>query len=410
MEIIKEKKYELNVLWINLSKFFERSGYYGLRSLLFLYMFKHLKIDQQDTALIYGFFTGLVGVSYIIGGVIGDLLTGNKLATIIGSGTMAIGAFCLCIPDVSLLYIGLLLIIIGSGLYGPNTFSLLSRSHQNNPKTLDGSFTIMNLSINLGAFIGVLAISYFALENYTLGFALSGIFLVISCALSLLVKKQDVPAQSHLTHTVSWRAIMIIGSILISGIFWGIYELSGVRTNEIITELSQLADLPVPGSFINSIPPVMAIFCALPLFLLWTFIYIKPIIKIGIGLLIAAGSFLLIVNFPQKLGLEHLNSFMLILFLLALVEVLISPSVFSIIALNSSPKFQGMIFAASTLPSRIFSMVILPVLFEINIDQTPLLVAGILLLVLLGVGSLILGFLTKEKFSMNEVVIHDALD
>lgn len=410
MEKITGKKYELNILWLVLSKFFERSGYYGMRSILLLYMVQQLMVNEQDTAVIYGFFTGLIGVGYLIGGVAGDLLLGSKLATLIGAGTMALGAFSLCVPDVNLLYLGLLLIIIGGGLYGPNSLSLISRSHKDNPKTLDGSFTVMNFAINLGALIGVMAISDFAVQNFSLGFAISAIAILISGALTLLVKEEKATNNAFIYSPVGIRAILIIGTVLISAIFWIVYELSGEATGEISLKFSQLPNTPLPSSFMSTIPPVAAGIFAIPLFLIWTFVYIKPLIKIGIGLLIAAFSFLLILNFPEKVGLEHMSSFMLILFLLALVEVLISPSVFSIIALNSSQKFQGIIFAASFLPSRIFSIAVLPIIFRSNISQTPILVTGIVFLVLLGIGSLIVGLVLKDNHKESKNEIADALD
>lgn len=410
MEKITGKKYDLNILWLVLSKFFERSGYYGMRSILFLYMIQQLMIDEQDTALIYGFFTGLIGVGYIIGGVAGDLLLGSKLASIIGSGAMVLGAFCLCVPDLNLLYLGLFLIIIGVGLYGPNSLSLISRSHQNNPKTLDGSFTIMNFAINLGAFIGVMAISVLAVQNYSLGFAISAISIIVSGVLTIFVKDHKATNSSYVVSPIGLRTFLIIGTVLVSGIFWSVYELSGGTTGEISLQLSQLPNTPLPSTFMSTIPQVAAGIFAIPLFLIWTFIYIKPLVKLGVGLLIGAVSFLLIVTFPEKVGLEHVNNFMLILFLLALVEVLISPSVFSIIALNSSQKFQGIIFAVSFLPSRIFSISVMPIIFKLDIGQTPILVTGIILLVLLGIGTLIIGLLTKDKFKARSNEIADALD
>jgi POT family proton-dependent oligopeptide transporter len=410
MEQIKGRKYELNILWLTLSKFFERCGYYGIRSILFLYMIQQLMIDQQDTAVIYGFFTGLIGVGYLIGGVVGDLLLGSKLATIIGSGTMALGAFCLSVPDVNMLYLGLFLIIIGGGLFGPNSLSLISQSHQNNLKTLDGSFTLFNFAINLGSFLGVMAVSVLALNNYALGFAISGTAILVSGILTLFVKEPKVDNRSFSTNPIGTRTILIIGTVLMSGIFWVIYELSGGTTGEISLQLSQLPGNPLPTTLMTTIPTVLAAILAVTLFIIWTFVYIKPLIKIGFGLLIAAVSFLFILNFPQQVGSEHLNSFLAILFLLALVEVLISPSVFTIIALNSSPKFQGIIFAASFLPSRIFSIALMPLIFKLNINLTSILVTGIILLVLIGIVVLTLGFVLKENVKPKPNQITDALD
>lgn len=397
LERIKGKKYEMNILWLVCSKFFERFGYYGIRSLLLVYLVQQLKMKEQDSMMVYDSFIELISVSFLIGGVLGDLVIGSKKSLLFGSFITAIGAFCLCVPNENLFYIGLLLVIIGSGLYGPNSLSLIGRSHPNNPKTLDGSFNIMFLAINIGAFLGAFLISIVVAENYAIGFALSALAFIISGVLSLFVRDKKPKNTSLVRNSISLRSILVIAAVFASGIFLATDRMSGVITSDISMQLSQHPNSSFPNSFIYTLPSIAAMILAIPLVFVWTFIYIKPFIKIGVGILISTVAFIILLNFPEEVGLNYMNKFMLILFFLALVEVLISPSVYTVIALYTSQRFQGIVFALSYIPSILFSILLSPFIFETSNNHMTFFLLGIILLGSIGIGCLIIGFVVKDS-------------
>lgn len=82
-----------------------------------------LKMENAEALSIYGWFTASIVFSIIIGAIIGDLLIGNKKAIIIGGVLQSLGAFSLCIPSITGLYIGLFFVTLGGGLYTPNIIS-----------------------------------------------------------------------------------------------------------------------------------------------------------------------------------------------------------------------------------------------------------------------------------------------
>lgn len=124
MEKIHNLKHTKENFYYSLSRMLERASYYGFRALVILYMTGEiLKMDRTEALSIYGWFTGSMVFSQIIGGLFGDLLIGNKRAIIIGGIIQVIGAFSLCLPSTTGLYLGLFLVVLGSGFFTPNILS-----------------------------------------------------------------------------------------------------------------------------------------------------------------------------------------------------------------------------------------------------------------------------------------------
>ena len=162
-----------------LSRTFERASYYGLRSVLLLYMIgETINMTRDEARNMYGLFIGSFIFSQILGGIVGDLVLGNKRSLIIGGILQALGAFSLCIPSAIGLYTGLVFISLGAGLYSPNILSLFGKLYSNKQKLLDSGFMIFYTAINLGVIIGPLLIGYLGYMNYTYGFITSGILMV----------------------------------------------------------------------------------------------------------------------------------------------------------------------------------------------------------------------------------------
>lgn len=173
-----------------LSRMLERASYYGLRALVVLYMTGEiLKMESTEAIMIFGWFAGSVVFSQIVGALLGDLLIGNKKLVIIGGFIQTIGAFSLCIPSTTGLYIGLFLIVIGSGFYTPNIISNFGKLYLTKTKLLDSGFTLFYLAINLGSFLGILLIGYSGEKfGYNIGFIISGMHILVKLTHVFLFK------------------------------------------------------------------------------------------------------------------------------------------------------------------------------------------------------------------------------
>ena len=128
----------------------ERFSYYGMRALLVLYMVNHLKLPRADALQVYAFYTGLVYLTPIVGGIVADRLLGRRKAVLIGGLVMALGHLAMAFE--ALLYPALGLLIVGNGFFKPNISTIVGGLYEEGDPRRDGGFTIFYMGINLGAF------------------------------------------------------------------------------------------------------------------------------------------------------------------------------------------------------------------------------------------------------------------
>ena len=76
----------------------ERFSYYGMRALLVLYMIKYLQFSTEKSGQIYGWYTGMVYLTPLLGGYIADRYLGQRKSIIIGGTLMALGHFAMAFP------------------------------------------------------------------------------------------------------------------------------------------------------------------------------------------------------------------------------------------------------------------------------------------------------------------------
>jgi POT family proton-dependent oligopeptide transporter len=137
-----------------------------MRAILILYMTKlwienGLNIPESSATLIYGFFTGFVYFTPIIGGWIADRFIGQRNAITIGGITMFIGQLVLFSINTHVgLAIGLVLLIIGNGFFKPNISTLVGRLYREGDARRDSAFSIFYMGINMGALIAPFVVAF----------------------------------------------------------------------------------------------------------------------------------------------------------------------------------------------------------------------------------------------------------
>ncbi|MFY7944924.1 MAG: peptide MFS transporter, partial [Crocinitomicaceae bacterium] len=181
------------------TEMWERFSYYGMRAILMLYMTKlwienGLNIDGSSASLIYGFFTGFVYLTPIIGGWIADNYLGQRKSITIGGITMFAGQLTLFAVNTHVgLAMGLVLLILGNGMFKPNISTMVGQLYRPGDNRRDSAFSIFYMGINLGAFLAPLVIAVltddiFAVRNnsgqvisygYKYGFLAAGIGMAI---------------------------------------------------------------------------------------------------------------------------------------------------------------------------------------------------------------------------------------
>jgi POT family proton-dependent oligopeptide transporter len=149
------------------TEMWERFSYYGMRAILILYLTKTLLegglgMDNAQAMLLYGYFTGLVYFTPLIGGWLADKYLGKRNAITIGGVTMMMGQFCLfAMNNMTGLYLGLILLIIGNGFFKPNISTLVGGLYEDGDDRRDSAFSIFYMGINLGALIAPFIVGFF---------------------------------------------------------------------------------------------------------------------------------------------------------------------------------------------------------------------------------------------------------
>ena len=166
-----------------LTEMWERMSYYGMRALLVLYMTgavtgfnPGLGWSQIESQAIYGIYSGMVYFMVVPGGWIADNILGHQKAVLIGALIIALGHFTLAIPIEQTFFLGLIFVVLGTGLLKGNISTIVGQLYENQDDKRDSGYTIFYMSINIGSTLGFLICSYLGEKiGWHWGFGAAGI-------------------------------------------------------------------------------------------------------------------------------------------------------------------------------------------------------------------------------------------
>ncbi len=169
------------------TEMWERFSYYGMRALLILFLTAAV-LDgggggwgwpQEHAYKLFGTYTALVYISTLLGGYVADKLIGYRKTLILGALLMTLGHASMAVETHFSIYLGLALLVFGTGLFKPNMTSIISEMYKNHQEKKDGAFTIFYMGVNAGAFLGILLCGYLGEQvGWSWGFGLAGIFML----------------------------------------------------------------------------------------------------------------------------------------------------------------------------------------------------------------------------------------
>jgi POT family proton-dependent oligopeptide transporter len=243
------------------TEMWERFSYYGMRALLVLYMVKHLlQPERADTVLgygamkgaleflfgplgvqplashIYGFYTALVYLTPIFGGLIADRLLGQRRTVILGAALMAAGHFMMAFEELFLL--ALLTLILGNGAFKPNISTQVGTLYAPGDRRRDRAFSIFYVGINLGAFFSPLVCGTLGETlGWHYGFTAAGIGMTIGLAIYLaalptlppdvLQRTTRADRDRPLDRSERQAVIALLVLFVPTTLFWATYEQQG---------------------------------------------------------------------------------------------------------------------------------------------------------------------------------------
>jgi POT family proton-dependent oligopeptide transporter len=183
------------------TELWERFSYYGMRAILTLYMLAKVSSDnpglgwEEGKALAtYGWYTMLVYVVSIPGGIIADKILGQKQSVMIGGWLLVAGHGVLSIEQDWAFYSGLLLIVLGVGMLKPNISTMVGGLYKEGDARRDKGFSIFYIGINVGAAVAAILVGLVANQyGWHYGFGLAAIGMVLGQLVYIF-------GQKYLTH------------------------------------------------------------------------------------------------------------------------------------------------------------------------------------------------------------------
>jgi POT family proton-dependent oligopeptide transporter len=167
------------------TEMWERMSYYGMRALLVLFMTASLQEEglaftMATATAIYGLYTGAVYFMGLPGGWMADRLIGGQSAVWYGGIIIMCGHIVLAIPSTQTFFIGLILVVLGTGLLKPNIGAMVGMLYSDEDKRRDSGYTLYYMGINIGSVIGYIVCGYLATNmgyHYAFGAAAVGMAL-----------------------------------------------------------------------------------------------------------------------------------------------------------------------------------------------------------------------------------------
>jgi POT family proton-dependent oligopeptide transporter len=204
-----------------LTEMWERFSYYGMRALLILFMVDGarggLALTDETAAAIYGLYTAAAYLSALPGGWIADRLWGAQRSILVGGVLIMCGHFVLVFPRVGTFFLGLILVVLGTGLLKPNVSAAVGALYSKGDSRRDSGFTLYYIGINLGATLGQTICGWLALMNWHYGFAAAGVGMLLGLIQFRLTRgtlgqagvAPAVPPTPKL-RTIAWSVVLAV--------------------------------------------------------------------------------------------------------------------------------------------------------------------------------------------------------
>ncbi|RAI44942.1 peptide MFS transporter [Rhodoplanes roseus] len=243
------------------TEMWERFSYYGMRALLVLYMVKHLSEPERAATVlgwaglhrgleaivgplgpqpfaswIYGFYTGLVYLTPLFGGLLADRVLGQRRTVVLGAVLMALGHFMMAVE--SLFLLALLTLILGNGAFKPNIVTQVGGLYGPGDARRDRAYSVFYVGINIGAFLAPLVCGTLGEGvGWHWGFGAAGIGMLLGLLIYLggsatlppdaATQAEALPETSGLAREDRRAILAILLLCLPVTLFWATYEQEG---------------------------------------------------------------------------------------------------------------------------------------------------------------------------------------
>ena len=331
----------------------ERFSYYGMRAVFTLYMVAAL-FTMESASEIYGYYTGLVYLTPLLGGYIADRYWGNRRSIIVGGMLMALGQFLMFLsasfvqpaikeaegmidPTVNnqlaiiCMMGGLFFLILGNGFFKPNISTMVGSLYRPDDQRKDSAFTIFYMGINVGATLGPLTCGIFEGDylnpmRFKWAFLCACIAMLASTLIFYLLKNkylmdyegnaigtkpklQEKTERQQLTRKEKQHIVVIFIIAAFVIFFWAVYEQAGVSLTYFADQQTDrhIFGWEMPTSYFQSFPAIFVVLLAPFMNLVWEVLRRfghepSSVMKQAIGLAFLSIGYMLIAFGVKDLG------------------------------------------------------------------------------------------------------------
>ena len=211
------------LLTLFLTEMWERATYYGMRAILILFMTAlvaegGLGLDDRTASSVYGLYISFTYLSSLWGGWVADRLIGQQRAIIYGGALITIGNALLVVSNTGFFFVGLVVIVFGTGLLKPNISAIVAQLYPEGGSRRDAGFSIFYMGINVGAFVGQLMVPIIAAAaGWKIGFVVPALGMLFGLWQFIVGRKhlQGAGAEAPGARTGSWPAWALIGIVAV---------------------------------------------------------------------------------------------------------------------------------------------------------------------------------------------------
>ena len=292
------------------TEMWERFSYYGMASLLVLYLVKYLLLPGQVEAVIgyravkgaleavfgplapqplasqiFGFYAGFAYLLPVLGGYLADRVFGQRKMVIIGALLMALGHLLMAVE--AFLFIALGFLVLGMGAFKPNVSTQVGSLYALGDPRRVRAYSIYYVGINIGAFAAPLVAGTLGGEvGWHYGFAAAGVGMLISLAIYLAGLRHLPPDERRTAHAPGAPAIPfdrrerlaisgLVAVFLLTSFFWATYE---QQSNTLMLWAEDFTDRRIdlgiwqghiPTTWFLALNPLMIFLCTPFLIKLW---------------------------------------------------------------------------------------------------------------------------------------------
>jgi POT family proton-dependent oligopeptide transporter len=357
-------------LWIlGLTELCERFAFWGVGNLLVLYFIEYYHFPNDKATSIYGIFTGAAAFLPFVGGWIADRWN-YQSPLFLGAIVNALGCFLIATGVEHLLYVALVVIACGYGIFTPSIVTVLGYTYRDKPHLREAGFSIYYACINVGVFLALASLGTIAkVISWNMAFVVAGFVQIaglIPLSIYMIKHKEtyrglqnlqkETPTYSHHLSATEKSRLLVIGAFcLVSILFWAAYN-QAFSSMAIFAHAfmdKKIGSVEIPEGLFLSTEPFFLILLAPILAILYAKLQKvdkdpSPSMKTSFSLFAIAACFVLMMiasaNIPAGATSAHVSWTYLVgaYFLMAVGEMLLAPIGLSLFSRLAPPRYTAL--------------------------------------------------------------------